>query len=102
MKYLVLLALLPLAVYGHGRMKPSCPPFWTGFGDFCWRYFPDPLNFADAEATCAQFAPCDSFEIGTLPVLTDRRAETFMKSYLGNLVTQPPASDVWIGLDDRL
>lgn len=100
MKFLIAIALLPLVVYGHGPQRPSCPPFWTGFGKFCWRYFPDPLSYADAEATCAQFAPCDGVEIGSLSIVADRTAESFIKTVLGNLVAQPPAQDVWIGLND--
>ncbi|PIK55335.1 putative C-type lectin domain family 19 member A [Apostichopus japonicus] len=62
--------------------------------------FPDPLSYADAEATCAQFAPCDGVEIGSLSIVADRTAESFIKTVLGNLVAQPPAQDVWIGLND--
>ncbi|XP_071488572.1 echinoidin-like [Diadema antillarum] len=87
-----------------------CPTFWTGYGNYCYRYFNDVKNWLEAEFYCRSFGSGGCMgQTGQAHLLSihSQDENDFVYSYFDTVRNRlPPAigpirdERLWLGLTD--
>nr|XP_054767888.1 echinoidin-like [Lytechinus pictus] len=103
--FVSLLAVIPSSQAGGC----SCPPLWTGFGEYCYRFFSMNVSWFEAENRCRDFTvPCsdgstDGLFQGHLVSVHSREEFSFLTTMYESLRVKRTDRPVWVwmGLHDR-
>ncbi|XP_072124903.1 C-type lectin domain family 19 member A isoform X1 [Mobula birostris] len=88
---------LPLRLTG-ALPAYSCPLFWTEFNGYCFRFFPETKNWAEADLYCAEFS--NGLRSAKLASIHSWEENVFVYDLVNSRVPGIP-TDIWIGLHDR-
>ncbi|XP_072175232.1 echinoidin-like [Diadema setosum] len=84
----------------------GCPPFWTPFGDNCFRFFTfENVTWEVAEMHCRGFSvPCSetgTLSLGHLASVHSQEEHNFLTALYDTTRNKRVATRVWIGLTDE-
>ncbi|KAJ8022986.1 Alpha-N-acetylgalactosamine-specific lectin [Holothuria leucospilota] len=102
-------ALLLASCFAHlssGSMdscSSGCPPFWTLFNKYCYRFFGQRVSWQEANYNCQTYGSGNSF--ANLVSIHSKEENEFVsnmfKSYTDNTDPTESGHEIWIGLTDQ-